>query len=844
VSDLILLSPLKGWAAPLSEAPDPVFAEKMMGDGVLVDPVGATLHAPCDGQVISVHHTRHAVTLRATNGAEILIHVGLETVALGGKGFEPHVADGQTVRAGDPLLSFDLDHLARHAKSLITPIILASPEGFQIVRRTGSRAVEVGDVLMVVRATGAATGASAMGEGEASRVVAPHLPHGLHARPAAAVANAAKRFPAEVWIACQGRKANAKSVVALMALGVHEGDTLTVTATGPEAEAAVVAVAAVLETLQERIEPAPPPKPAKPSVAASQDPKLIIGVPASPGLAVGKALRFAPPEIVVSEAGQGAVQESAELARARGVVRDSLEKAALGGDRERRSILAAHIALLDDPELVSTAQGLIDAGKSAAFAWRQAIRAQVVMLQGLDDARMVERIGDLKDLERQVLVALLGQGGEGAPDLPPETILLAEELLPSQLVALDATRLAGLCTAAGGPTSHVAILAAGMGLPAVVAAGERVLAIPDGAPLILDADKGQLHLEPEPWELEAVETALTARRQRKATAKAAALELCDTADGHRVEVFANLGKPSEAAPAVENGAEGSGLLRTEFLFLERDTPPDEEEQLAAYQAIADGLAGRPLIMRTLDIGGDKPAAYLPIPYEDNPALGLRGVRTSLWRPDLLRTQLRAILRVKPAGQCKIMVPMVASLSELQAVRAVLEEVKAELGHAERVELGVMVETPSCAVLADQIAEVADFLSVGTNDLTQYVLAMDRGNPALAAQLDALHPAVLRLIRLTVEGAARHGRWVGVCGGLASDPLAAPVLVGLGVTELSAAPAMIPEVKMAVRAVSLTQAREVALRALELKSAAEVRTLLLKTWPTLSAAGPSSGREGA
>jgi phosphocarrier protein FPr/phosphocarrier protein len=274
-------------------------------------------------------------------------------------------------------------------------------------------------------------------------------------------------------------------------------------------------------------------------------------------------------------------------------------------------------------------------------------------------------------------------------------------------------------------------------------------------------------------------------------------------------------------------------LRTEFLFLDRETPPDEAEQAREYQAIAEGLGGRPLIIRTLDVGGDKPVPYLPLPYEENPALGLRGVRTSLWRPDLLRAQLRAILSVRPEGQCSIMLPMIAQVSELKAVRGVLDEIAREVGRATPVKLGVMIETPASAVLADQIAAEADFLSVGTNDLTQYVLAMDRGNPQLAAQLDAMHPAVLRLIGMAAEGAAKHGRWIGVCGGLASDPIAAPILVGLGVTELSATPSRIPEVKAAVRQITFADCQKAARAALALTAAAEVRALVLKTWPALT-----------
>ncbi|TMJ16789.1 MAG: phosphoenolpyruvate--protein phosphotransferase, partial [Alphaproteobacteria bacterium] len=286
-----------------------------------------------------------------------------------------------------------------------------------------------------------------------------------------------------------------------------------------------------------------------------------------------------------------------------------------------------------------------------------------------------------------------------------------------------------------------------------------------------------------------------------------------------IHIYANLGSVAEAAAAVALGAEGCGLLRTEFLFLGRDTAPDEEEQRSAYQGIADALDGRPLIVRTLDVGGDKPLPYLPIPPEDNPALGLRGVRTTLWRPELLDEQLRAILAVEQPGPCRIMLPMVASLSELQAVRAVLR------GLGGKAELGVMIETPAAAMLADRLAAEADFFSIGSNDLSQYVLAMDRGNPMVAGDVDAFHPAVLRLIRAAAEAAGRHGRPIGACGGLASIPAGAALLVGLGVHELSVAPAAIAAVKAALRRVTVDACRDAAARALDLDSPREVRALM-------------------
>ncbi len=446
-------------------------------------------------------------------------------------------------------------------------------------------------------------------------------------------------------------------------------------------------------------------------------------------------------------------------------------------------------------------------------------------LRGVGDARLAERVDDLIDLERQVLLALSGEA-EHAILLPRGAILLADDLLPSQLIGLGAGQLAGICTARGGPTSHVAILAAAMNLPALVAAGPGVSAISDGTPLVLDADAGVLRIAPDQGELERAQQALAARNARREAARATAQDDCFTADGARIEVFANLGSQADADVAVAGGAEGCGLLRTEFLFMDRASAPGEAEQAASYQAIATALEGRPMIVRTLDVGGDKPVDYLPIPAEDNPALGLRGVRVGFWKPDLLRDQLRAILRVEPRGQCRIMVPMIASLSELQGVRALLDEARTALSHAEPVALGIMIETPAAAITADLLAAEADFLSIGTNDLAQYVLAMDRGNPSVAAQVDGLHPAVLRLIATAADGAARHGRMVAVCGGLASDLAAVPILIGLGVTELSAIPAMVAEVKALVRTLTLAACQDLAARALNQTSAAAVRTLAL------------------
>ena len=384
---------------------------------------------------------------------------------------------------------------------------------------------------------------------------------------------------------------------------------------------------------------------------------------------------------------------------------------------------------------------------------------------------------------------------------------------------LDPAKVAGIALVRGGPTSHASILAAGMGLPMAVAFGSQLEHVDAGTTVILHADSGRLDADPPPDRMREARSTLERRTASEAAAPEIGDALCHTSDGTRVEIFANLNSAADARTAVEQGAEGCGLLRTEFLFLDRATPPSETEQTSVYQAVADALGDRPLIVRLLDIGGDKPAPYLELSAEENPALGVRGIRVGLAHTELLETQIRAILAVTPPGRCQIMAPMVASLAELEVVATLVERFG---GGAE---LGVMVETPAAAITADLLARKASFLSIGSNDLTQYALAMDRGNAAVAAGLDGLHPAVLRLIARTCEDAAKHGTPVAVCGGLAADPLAVPILIGLGVRELSVPPVRIPATKALVRQLTVSACRALAAESLSLDSAAAVRAFV-------------------
>ncbi|MFC3785320.1 phosphocarrier protein FPr/phosphocarrier protein [Sphingopyxis italica] len=818
---LIITSPLRGWATTLDDVPDPVFAQRMMGDGVAIQPLGDTVVAPFDGEVVTLHEAGHAVSLRSAEGAEVLIHVGLDTVMLKGEGFTPLVVAGDTVSRGDPLIRFDLDAVALAATSLITPVIVTNAEAFAISRRTTDAAIGACEALMTLVPVQAEARRRSDDGTLVEQAVTLSLPHGIHARPAARIGEAARGFEADVHLVKGDKRGDARSTVALLALGTAFGDEVVVQARGDDAEAALAAIVALLAT-----DMGEAPAAATPAPLAATNPLRagqIGGVIASPGLAMGPAARLRQAEISVVREGNGAAEERAALLAARNAVRARIAARADSASGSIASVMQAHLALIDDPELLAGAEKRIAEGCSAGFAWRGAIHNQIDAIRATGNAHLIERTDDLIDIERQMLATLTGTAlGEAA--VPAGAIVVAEDLLPSQLVTLAAAKPAGLCLARGGPTSHVAILCAGMGLPALVAMGDALDGVEDGTPLLLDAELGNATVAPSPADTDAFAARLAKRDARREAARAAAKDACHSADGTRIEIFANIGSVDEAQAATAQGAEGSGLVRSEFLFLGRETAPSEEEQHAAYQGIADALAERPVIVRLLDIGGDKPAAYIPIDAEENPALGQRGVRIALARPDLLETQLRAILRVEPAGQCKIMIPMVASVDELRQVRAVVERLRGAMGIATPVEVGVMVETPAAAMTADLLAAEADFLSIGTNDLTQYVLAMDRGNPTVAAGVDAMHPAVLRMIGETCRLAAVHGRWVGVCGGLASDPAALPILIGLGVTELSAVPGFVAEAKQIVRGLTLVEARAHAELALQCKSAAEVRAL--------------------
>lgn len=556
----------------------------------------------------------------------------------------------------------------------------------------------------------------------------------------------------------------------------------------------------------------------------------LRGIPAAPGLAKGAVARWDQPTLEIpSFVPLDARAEVQRLARARRSASSELQalakRTAQQAGRSEAGVFEAQAMFLDDSALVGRAEDLILTGVNAEQAWQQASEHFAVQLEALPDETLRARSADVRDVARRVVENLLGVRSQFRLEAP--AVLLARDLAPSQTAGLQRSMVLAFCTAEGGPTSHTAILAKAFGIPAVVGLGAALMEVAEGTPVLVDGTAGEVVVDPAPGALAGFERRMREDDERRAQEAGQAHLPAVTADGHRVEVVANVGGLEDAQAALENGAEGIGLLRTEFLFLNRDTPPDEATQTRAYEALFRVMGERPVVVRTLDIGGDKEVAYYDFGREANPFLGFRAIRISLERPEEFKVQLRALLRAGAGHDLRVMFPMVATLEEARRARALLEGEARGLKAAgepcaQRFQVGIMVEIPSVALLAEAFASEVEFFSVGTNDLTQYTLAAERGNPRLAALSDACHPAVLLQIARVVEAAHARGKWVGVCGELAGDPQAIPLLVGLGVDELSMASASIPRAKSVVRGLTLPAARALAQRALALESAAAVR----------------------
>ncbi|MBT9583097.1 phosphoenolpyruvate--protein phosphotransferase [bacterium] len=822
--EVVLQAPLTGWALPLSEVPDPVFSQGLAGPGFAIDPTESRLQSPCAGEVVQLHRCLHAVTVRRGDGLEVLMHVGIDTVKLGGQGFVARVKVGDLVEVGTPLLEFDSDLIATQCCSLITVVVIPENSAVRFVQgKEGCIAAGQDWLTVHTQASHDAGPIEAKPEQAGEWLELPN-PSGMHARPAARLLGLVKDLSGQVWLESERGRSSARSLVGILGLGLGPKDRVRVVHTdlspGQLQQLQQEIAAGLGDDLSAPVAEGPQAAPA--AEVAGQ----LSGVIASRGVGLGVVYLWRRASFTMPAQAQSREQEkqlwSTALAKAQGQIEALQRQAPI----HEQGIFAAHREILHDPQLQEETRAGVEAGQAAARAWHDSYERQAALLEALPNPLLAARAGDLRDVGERVLRCLLGDHSSQR-QFPENCIVVARDFNPSETVQLDRQRVKGLCLAQGGPTSHVAILARSLGIPSLCAVGAACLDLPEGRQVVLDAENGHLLSDPGPEAVELARGRLLEIEERRVVEQAQAHQAALTVDGVAVEVAVNIGSLADLQEGLSLGAEGVGLFRTEFYYHSLDEEPSPQAQREFYGQLARELGGqRRLVARLLDVGGDKPLPYVPMAAEDNPFLGVRGIRLFARRPELFRRQIDALLEV--AGECKlaIMVPMVSTLQEWRLVKA---GITARL-QGRSVELGVMIEVPSAALIARQLAPEVDFFSIGTNDLTQYTLAIDRSHPDLAGQVDCLHPALLHLLHGVGEAAREFGRWVGVCGGAAQDLEAIPLLLGMNVRELSVSPPAIASVKAEVRRWSIADCQALVQEALQFGEVEQVRSLVRERRP--------------
>ncbi len=573
----------------------------------------------------------------------------------------------------------------------------------------------------------------------------------------------------------------------------------------------------------------------------------LKGIAAAPGYAIGPAFVMKDTHVKVERKTLSAAEAKAEVVRFSEIVKQAIEQvkeiqeqARIKMGDEQAEIFESHILVLHDDEFVGRTKEVIEEkSMNAEAALDEVTEELVTFFESMDNEYMNERAADFRDLSKRLHNLLTGVKQTSLSDFEKPVVLITDDLTPSDSAQLDRDRVAGFATNIGGRTSHSAIMARSMEIPAVVGLKDVTERLQDGDMVILDGTTGEMIVKPSAEQIAEYEAKKVSFEKRKSEFKKYLNASSVTADGHQVEVVANIGNPGDAHNAHKNGAEGIGLFRTEFLYMGRTNFPTEEEQFAAYKEVAETFGkDHPIVIRTLDIGGDKELDYLELPKEMNPFLGYRAIRLCLDEQEMFKTQLRAILRASAFGNVKIMYPMIATIVELRAANAILAEVKAELDAAgiayhKELEVGIMIEIPAAVLVSDQLAKEADFFSIGTNDLVQYTMAADRMNEKVSHLTQPMNPSVLRLIRMVIENAHREGKWVGMCGEMAGNPIAVPLLLGLGLDEFSMSASSVLPARVLMSKISLADAKEVAAKALDMQTAEEIERYVQESFPQIA-----------
>jgi phosphoenolpyruvate-protein phosphotransferase len=905
---LEIFPPLIGVVVDLSNVPDPVFADKMVGDGIAIDPLEPQIYAPFDGVVESIHRAKHAITIKSNNGISILIHVGLETVTLNGNGFNFFVKVGDVVTRGQVLGEVDIDLVACSVKSLISPIIFPDldqskytliPLVVKVVEKANMvtnnavpiMRINIRNPLQDNQDNGRQNNVhqdNSAGFGVALIKSAPiHIQYtqGIHARPAALLSTRARELSddSEIFIEKNGVAVNLKSVVATLGLAILHNDTIFISSKSEEINQELIKLIntmaeysgfSEMEEQNVTTSASQATTTTKGTTADTPTPNINIahqlevnqeamgkyhGVSASTGCAVGTIAIIKSMQFNVIEQAEDTVLEITKYTSSMNEIiagiRIKLNETSQQNEHKakisEKEILSAHLALLLDPQIDHDIKLLINQdGKTAAFAVSTVYKEYCEVLVNSGNKLLIERQNDLKDLCNQILAKLCGVTQEKIIYTAP-TILIAEELTPHDLLTCD-SHIVGLVSVHGGTTSHVAILAKSYGIPLLVGVSHEILS--DGRvalnqsnqlsksnqlqTVLLDAELGYINLVPTLEEIAVTRHKIAAENTLRQKILADVKLPAITTDGVLIKCYANIVGASDIGRLAENGADGVGLFRTEFMFLDKMIEPTEEEQYLAYTKIANALLpDQPFVIRVLDAGGEKKIPYLnSMVHEENPALGLRGIRLLLANKATLINQLSAILKVNLNNQVnqdnqnnknsiKVLLPMVSSIEEYREVKSIVNQLTEQLNITAHIDVGVMVEVPSVVLQSELFAKEVAFFSIGTNDLTQYMLSIDREHSKLASNVDHLHPAVLKSIEMVIAGAKKHARSVSVCGLMASEQLALPLLIGLGLQDLSMSINSLAINKAFIRKLNYAQCVTDASRCMNMATAVEVREYL-------------------
>jgi phosphoenolpyruvate-protein phosphotransferase len=820
INILKVYPPLDGVLYDIATIPDEVFATKSLGDGVAIDPLTNKIYAPITGKIKSIYRTKHAIII-ASNDIDVLVHIGLDTVSLNGIGFNIFVSIGDYVKVGDIIGEFDLDHVATYSKSLITPVITLDldPNKFKIKTNITEYTDFNSPIFEVI-----ATSELYLSQDRSSQnlFISDEIfvlnPQGIHARPAAQIANQVKALKSQVYLEKNGVQVDARSIVQILGLAINQNDKITIKSSNKDHIEIISKL--IIGIKEEKLDCFP----ISNNYVAKVEGYNYYGMVAVDGIAIGKLCYKEKVEYIFDETSTNIEFEINILDDVYNKTKYSIQHEINNlSDNNMKSILKAHLAILEDPTIYNDIINLIQENKTVGYSINQTFEIQCNKLSQVASKLINERQSDLNDIKNRLL-SLLILNQTVKKQYSDKTILIADDFTPSDIISLD-KNIVGLVSVKGGTTSHVSILAKNANVPLLVGVNPKILYLTNLNLAVLNAVDGYLNVAPESSELDLLLKKEQQLKQIKQDNLVKSQQQAITLDGVKINCLANIANLHDAKKLLENGADGVGLFRTEFIFMGKDNAPSFDEQFTIYKdIITQSNLDYPFVIRTLDIGADKQLSYLDKIIEYNPILGLRGIRLCLHYKELFITQLKAIL-LQDFDNLKIMIPMISDILEFREVKQICQQLISEMELKTKIELGIMVEVPSVAIMSDIFAKEVDFFSIGTNDLTQYTLAIDRENSMLAKNSDHLHPAVLRNIKLIIDGAKLYQTPVSVCGEMASELMAIIVLIGLGLNSLSMNILSIADNKAFIRNLSYEKCKQIAENCLQLSNANEVRLYL-------------------